>query len=43
MPASVLVAASTILGLALFETVSSVDNAIINATVLAGMGQRRRF
>jgi hypothetical protein len=34
--------ALTILGLALFETVSSVDNAIINAGVLAGMGARAR-
>ena len=32
----------TILGLALFETISSVDNAIINATVLSGMAQRAR-
>jgi uncharacterized protein len=34
--------ALTILGLAVFETVSSVDNAIINAEVLSGMGQRAR-
>jgi uncharacterized protein len=32
----------TILGLCLFETVSSVDNAIINAEVLSGMGARAR-
>ena len=32
----------TILGLCLFETVSSVDNAIINAEVLSGMGPRAR-
>jgi hypothetical protein len=32
----------TILGLAVFETVSSVDNAIINAEVLSGMGARAR-
>lgn len=32
----------TILGLALFESVSSVDNAIINAEVLAHMSQRAR-
>jgi hypothetical protein len=31
-----------IFGLALFETVSSVDNAIINAQVLSTMGQRAR-
>ena len=34
--------ALTILGLAVFETVSSVDNAIINAEVLSGMGTRAR-
>ncbi|HTZ51136.1 MAG TPA: DUF475 domain-containing protein [Spirochaetia bacterium] len=34
--------ALTILGLAVFETVSSADNAIINAEVLAGMGPRSR-
>src|SRR5208337_333287 len=34
--------ALTILGLALFETVSSIDNAIINAEVLAGMRARAR-
>src|SRR5512146_552544 len=32
----------TILGLAVFETVSSVDNAIINAEVLSGMGAKAR-
>ena len=32
----------TILGLSLFETVSSVDNAIINAEVLSTMGTRAR-
>jgi len=32
----------TILGLAVFETVSSVDNAIVNAEVLSGMGTRAR-
>jgi len=32
----------TILGLCLFETISSVDNAIINATVLSGMAPRAR-
>jgi uncharacterized protein len=32
----------TIAGLALFETVSSIDNAIINAEVLSTMGQRAR-
>ncbi|TAK03611.1 DUF475 domain-containing protein [Patescibacteria group bacterium] len=32
----------TIAGLVLFETVSSIDNAIINAEVLHGMGQRAR-
>jgi hypothetical protein len=32
----------TIIGLAMFETVSSVDNAIINAEVLSGMGARAR-
>src|SRR5208337_1391396 len=34
--------ALTILGLAVFETVSSIDNAIINAEVLSGMGDRAR-
>ncbi|MSU55059.1 MAG: DUF475 domain-containing protein [Candidatus Taylorbacteria bacterium] len=32
----------TILGLALFEVVNSVDNAVINAEVLSKMGQRAR-
>lgn len=32
----------TILGLALFEIINSVDNAVINAEVLAKMGQRSR-
>lgn len=32
----------TILGLALFETVSSIDNAIINAEVLSNMGQKAK-
>jgi uncharacterized protein len=34
--------AMTVLGLCLFETVSSIDNAIINAEVLSGMGKRAR-
>lgn len=32
----------TIIGLSLFETISSVDNAIINAEVLSTMGERAR-
>jgi len=32
----------TVLGLALFETISSIDNAIINAEVLSGMQKRAR-
>src|SRR6266480_318205 len=32
----------TILGLSLFETIGSIDNAIINAEVLSGMGQKAR-
>lgn len=32
----------TVSGLVLFETISSVDNAIINAEVLSGMGQKAR-
>jgi hypothetical protein len=32
----------TILGLAVFESITSIDNAIINAEVLAGMQQRAR-
>lgn len=31
-----------VIGLALFETISSVDNAIINAEILSGMGKRAR-
>jgi uncharacterized protein len=34
--------ALTIVGLCLFEAISSVDNAIINASVLSGMGKRAR-
>ncbi len=34
--------ALTILGLCLFETISSIDNAIINAEVLSTMGKRAR-
>lgn len=34
----------TILGLSLFEIITSIDNAVINAEVLSGMGQKaRRF
>jgi hypothetical protein len=32
----------TVLGLALFETISSIDNAIINAEVLSGMSKKAR-
>ena len=32
----------TVLGLSLFETISSIDNAIINAEVLSGMGAKAR-
>ena len=32
----------TIFGLALFEVITSIDNAIINAEVLSGMGARAR-
>jgi hypothetical protein len=32
----------TVLGLSLFEVITSIDNAIINAEVLSGMGQRAR-
>jgi len=39
---SIIGLALTVLGLAVFETVSSVDNAIINADVLSGMGARAR-
>jgi len=38
----ILSAIFTVLGLSLFETVSSVDNAIINAEVLGTMGRRAR-
>src|SRR3989337_2915358 len=31
-----------VFGLILFETISSIDNAIINAEVLSGMGQKAR-
>jgi len=31
-----------VVGLCLFETISSIDNAIINAEVLSGMGQKAR-
>lgn len=34
--------ALTVGGLVLFETISSIDNAIINAEVLSGMGQKAR-
>jgi len=39
---SILSIAFTILGLCLFETISSIDNAIINAQVLSTMGQKAR-
>jgi uncharacterized protein len=39
---AILTMALTVLGLCLFETVSSVDNAIINAEVLSGMGKKAR-
>ncbi len=32
----------TVLGLSLFEIITSIDNAVINAEVLSGMGQRAR-
>lgn len=38
----VLPALLTVAGLALFETISSIDNAIINAEVLSTMGQKAR-
>ena len=38
----ILLAILTISGLCLFETISSIDNAIINANVLATMGKRAR-
>ncbi len=39
---SIFLISLTIMGLCLFEIVSSVDNAIINAEVLSGMSQRAR-
>jgi len=39
---SVFVIIFTVLGLILFEVVSSIDNAVINAEVLSGMGQKAR-
>jgi hypothetical protein len=39
---SILAIAVTVAGLCLFETVSSIDNAIINAEVLSGMGKSAR-
>jgi hypothetical protein len=39
---SILTIALTVLGLSLFETISSIDNAIINAEVLSGMGAKAR-
>ncbi len=39
---SVLSIALTVAGLCLFETISSIDNAIINAEVLSGMGAKAR-
>jgi uncharacterized protein len=39
---SILTILVTIAGLCLFETVSSIDNAIINAEVLSGMGKKAR-
>ncbi len=41
-PVSILSIVLTILGLSLFETISSIDNAIINATVLSGMAAKAR-
>jgi uncharacterized protein len=38
----ILTMALIVLGLSVFETVSSVDNAIINAEVLSGMGKKAR-
>lgn len=38
----ILTAIFTVIGLSLFETISSVDNAIINAEVLVTMGRRSR-
>jgi hypothetical protein len=39
---SILSSILTVAGLGLFETISSIDNAIINAEVLHGMGERAR-
>lgn len=39
---SILSSGLIILGLCLFETISSIDNAIINAEVLSGMGEKAR-
>jgi uncharacterized protein len=39
---SLLSIAITVAGLCLFETISSIDNAIINAEVLSGMGKKAR-
>ena len=39
---SILAIIMTVAGLCLFETVSSVDNAIINAEVLSGLGKKSR-
>ncbi len=39
---NILTVALTVLGLSLFETVSSIDNAIINSEVLSGMGRKAR-
>ncbi len=41
-PVSITTIVITVLGLSLFETISSVDNAIINAEVLSGMSARGR-
>ena len=41
-PVSIAGLVLTVLGLALFETISSIDNAIINAEVLSGMQKRAR-
>lgn len=41
-PMGILGAVVTVIGLSLFETVSSIDNAIINAEVLSSMGARAR-
>jgi len=39
---NIFVVVFTVLGLILFEIVSSIDNAVINAEVLSGMGQKAR-